>query len=318
MIISIKNVIHLYKPAEENHWSHSYAQVPNLYVVGNKLHVFFSTREKIDKNKNFKSYIGKIELDLTNHEIDYVSSYPLLPLGTPGTFDEFGTMPGSVYTLDGKKYFLYYCGWTRQTNTPYKWSIGVSSSTDLRTFSKIYEGPIIPSTHGDSLLQACPYTYSSGKDMKMIYLSGKQWVKSDKRFESIYTLKCASSRDGLNWEVDSKEIIDPKVNLECQTSPSIFEFEKKTYLLFSYRNGLDFRTKEENNYRLGLCIKDSKNKWQRVNLKVEFEKKTEFIQIAYAQILKYDKKYYIFFNKAEKFGADGIYYSECHFKEEVS
>jgi hypothetical protein len=268
-----------------------------------------------DKNSNFKSYIGKIEMDLTNHEIDYVSNYPILPLGTPGTFDEFGTMPGSLHTLDGENYFLYYCGWTRLNNTPYKWSIGVSSSTDLRSFIKKYEGPVIPSTHGDYLLQACPYTFSSSKGIEMIYLSGKQWVKSDARFESIYTLKCASSKDGINWTVDPKEIIEPKVDLECQTSPSIFEFEKKTYLLFSYRNGLDFRTKKENNYRLGLCIKDSNNEWERVNLKIEFEKKKDSIQIAYAQILKYDRKYYIFFNQAGNFGDDGIYYSECQLKE---
>ena len=80
--------------------------------------VFFSTRGNGDKNKQFVSQTGYVDLDrndLTN--IIDVSSKPIIALGERGCFDEFGSMAGSIIEHN-EQYYLYYCGWQRSVSTP--------------------------------------------------------------------------------------------------------------------------------------------------------------------------------------------------------
>ena len=128
----------IFCPNENRIWMHSYAQVPFTLVLDDSLRVYFSTREAIDKNKNFRSYSGYIDLNKNNlNQILKISEKPILELGKTGEFDEFGTMAGSIIKHKNF-YYLYYCGWTRCDSVPYNWAIGLAKSHDGMNFKKTH------------------------------------------------------------------------------------------------------------------------------------------------------------------------------------
>jgi hypothetical protein len=59
----------------------------------------------------------------------HVAEQPVLNLGGPGEFDEFGTYPLSVI-WNGADVRAYYAGWTRCVSVPFNVAIGCATSTD--------------------------------------------------------------------------------------------------------------------------------------------------------------------------------------------
>jgi predicted GH43/DUF377 family glycosyl hydrolase len=212
----------------------------------------------------FRSYSGFVDLDKNDlSKIVNVSQSPLLPLGSKGEFDEFGSMAGSVIFHKGK-FLLYYCGWTRSKSVPYNWAIGLATSQDGVSFQRCGSGPLLGPTMNEPYLQACPIVYKlSEDDWHMFYLSGVKWFEHDGKSESQYLLMHARSKNGLDWHRDGKAIIPPVVPNECQTSASILQLDNNYILLFSYRHGAEFREKSDKGYRIGYASSTDLINWHR-------------------------------------------------------
>ena len=94
-------------------WMHAFAQAPATLVFDDFVRVYFSCRPKPDANGQYVSHAAWVDLDRSNLlKVVGMSSQPALPLGTLGTFDEFGTYPTSV-VRNGGEVWAYYGGWTR-------------------------------------------------------------------------------------------------------------------------------------------------------------------------------------------------------------
>lgn len=253
----------LFKPNERFKWMHSHAQVPFTVEFDDFIRVYFSTREKVDDQQQFKSYSGYVDLakDNLHHQIA-VSTDPIIALGGRGEFDEFGSMAGSIVKTEND-FYLYYCGWTRCKSVPYNWAIGLASSRDGKHFKKLTKGPLIGPQLNEPYLQACPIVYRIEGQWYMYYLSGIKWIETDGKLESQYLLMLARSDDGINWQRNGQPIITPKVPDECQTSASIIALNDKYHMFFSYRHGVDFRDNATHSYKIGYAWSTDLIHWTR-------------------------------------------------------
>ena len=136
----------LFEPLKikDRFWLKEFAQAPSVVIFEKFVRVYFSCRPAPDKNGQYVSYSGYVDLNRGDlFEILRVSENPILELGECGTFDEFGTYPVSVIKKENE-YIAYYGGWTRCESIPFTVAIGIAISNDEgKTFQKIGKGPII-------------------------------------------------------------------------------------------------------------------------------------------------------------------------------
>lgn len=291
---------------------HSHAQCPFPLDFGDFVRVYFATREQYQNNM-CRAYGGFVDLDKNDlKKIINVSSEPLMDLGGIGEFDEFGSMPISVVKHNGE-YYLYYVGWSRGFSTPYDWEIGFAKSNDGARFKKIGKGPLIGPTMDEPYLNSTPVVYKFAEDnWHMFYHTGVQWIKGEDKLESQYVIKHAVSKDGINWDRNSKPIIPLKVKNECQTTPALMELNGKYHVFFCYREGLDFRYNKEKAYRIGYACSDDLINWERDDSKAGIdvsESGWDSEMIEYPHITKINNKYIMFYC-GNHFGKDGFGYAE--------
>src|SRR6185436_15043611 len=78
-------------------WMKEFAQAPSVLTFDDFIRVYFSCRPLPDKNGQYVSYTGFVDLDRNNlFDVVNISERPILDLGATGTFDEFGIYPVSV------------------------------------------------------------------------------------------------------------------------------------------------------------------------------------------------------------------------------
>lgn len=280
-------------------WMQEQAQNPYVVDMGKFLRVYFNCRANKDKEGKSISYAGFVDLDKNNlFTILNISTEPILRLGLKGSFDEFGVMSGSVFTV-GNEYYLYYCGWTRMYSVPYNWAIGLARSNDGGvTFLRYGNGPILGSTFKEPYLQAGCSTILKIKNVYHLwYTSGIKWIDTDEKPESVYQIMHATSADGINWDRDGIPIIESVIEDEAQASPSIININGRWHMVFSFRHSVNFRNKDRG-YRLGYAWSDNLMTWHRddpvINFNVsEFGWDSEMI--CYPNICKIDNKIYLFY-----------------------
>ena len=249
-------------------WMHHFAQNPNPVVMGDRLRVFFTCRPERAPDGSAVSRIGWCDLDRADPtRVLGWAERPVFELGGPGTFDEFGAMPGGlVYVQERKELWLYYVGWSRAQPTPYRWTIGLAvSQDDGRTFARWSNGPLLGMDRDDPYLLACPRVWRHAPDQwLMLYQSGTGWNLHDNHWESVYVARRATSRDGLNWIREPGPLFPAVAENECQTSSALFSRPGHPghNLLFSWRHGIDFRNPERG-YRLGYASSEDLVSWRR-------------------------------------------------------
>lgn len=299
-------------------WMYSHTQCPFTMDLGNTIRVYFSTRENYANNLT-RANGGWVELDKNNlFNVLEISTYPMMKLGNIGEFDEFGVMPNSIIKIN-EKYYLYFCGWSRNISTPYSWEIGIAESDDGKFFHKIGKGPIIGPTLQEPYLHACPQIYYFNNKYYMYYLSGQKWIKdiNTNKLESQYLLVCSTSNDGINWHRNPTPIIKTKVANESQTSAAIFNLNNIYHMFFCYREGLDFRENKNKSYRIGYAYSNDLINWIRDDDKAGIDVSDsgwDSQMICYPHITKINNKYIMFYC-GNNFGKDGFGYAELELNE---
>ena len=125
---------------------------------------------------------------------------PILELGKPGTFDEHGIMPSCAIIYDDRV-LLYYSGWSRSVSVPYTNATGLAISEDGgETFRKISEGPILAKSIADPYSATSPVVLRKDNTWHMWYCSGTGWLRVRGKYEHVYDIKYAGSRDGVHWQ----------------------------------------------------------------------------------------------------------------------
>ena len=302
----------IFSPNNNFPWMYSHAQCPFPVDFGDFIRIYFATRESYNKGvcRAFGGFVDVEKHDLK--KVIRVSSQPLMDLGGIGEFDEFGSMPISVIKHNGE-FYLYYVGWSRGFSVPYDWEIGFAKSSDGERFIKIGKGPLMGPTLQEPYLNSTPVVYKFSDDnWLMFYHSGERWIKVGEKLESQYTIRKATSKDGINWQREAVSIIPKKVNNECQTTPAIMLLNGIYHMFFCYREGLDFRQDRTKSYRIGYAFSKDLISWQRDDSKVGIdvsENGWDSQMIEYPHIKKINDKYVMFYC-GNDFGKGGFGYAE--------
>ena len=260
----LKNKGFIFKVNADSSWMYSHSQVPSLVELDKCYRIYFATRNMKDDYGLVLSRGAYIDVDKKNMQrILSVSKSPVLDVGEPGAFDAHGSQPACFLEIDNSSY-MYYTGWSRRVDVPYATSIGIAKSLDAGNYyEKIHLGPIMSITPDEPYLCNGPGSIiKKDNRLHMFYSSGVRWIERNIGYEPVYVIKKALSDDGIHWQRNAEPIIMPKMQYECQNSPSVIYFNDLFHMWFCYREALDFRNSDRG-YRIGYAYSYDSNYWYR-------------------------------------------------------
>ena len=284
----------IFKPDKRLYWSKTHAMIPTpLKLNKDEVKVFYSGRDKLNR-----SHIGYVTFDLSkNFKIIDKSSVPVLSPGDLGCFDDNGVTPSCAIKI-GKEIFLYYIGWNPGSTVRMHLFGGLAISNDGgNSFTRWSRAPIIERSITDPYLNTAPFVVKFKGEYRMYYVSGHEWVHKDL---PRYNIKMATSRDGLNWKRSGKVCIDFKNQDENALARPFVIFDRDLWKMwFGYK---------KDHYRIGYAESTDGIQWDRKDNEVNIDVSDsgfDSIMMEYASIIKYKKKYIMFYN-GNNYGFDGI------------
>lgn len=282
-------------------WIVNFAQAPNVIIFDDFVRVFFCCRPAPDENNQFVSYCAFVDLDRKDlFKVVNISKQPVLSLGGPGSFDEFGTYPVSVIR-DGADILAIYGGWSRCESVPFNISLGLARSKDDGvSFQKYGVGPVLSHSPDEPFIITSPKIRRYGDIWYLAYTAGRRWILGDdSRPEIIYKLRIATSTDGINWSKLNKDIVESKLGEdEAQACPDIIFANGKYHMFFCYRHGLDFRDNKNRSYRIGYASSSDLLSWQRDDSMVDIdisEEGWDSEMVAYPTVFELDGNVYMLY-----------------------
>ena len=242
----------------------------------------------------------------------YEHDRPLFGLGKIGTFDDCGITLSSISNYKGKKY-LYYLGWTVRNTISYHNSMGLAISEDNgKTFKKFSEGPLLSPTYKEPYCNGATYTLIDDDIFRLYYTSFVGWVVYNNHPEPLYHIKYAESRNGIDWERNQIISVDFKDGVKCGIArPSVIKEDGIYKMWYTYRGAKDYRTNKANSYRIGYAESFDGKVFERKDEKFQFdvaESGWDSIMQTYPNVIKYDNKYWVFYN-GNGFGKSGFGYA---------
>jgi len=241
-------------------WSRSHAQAPAAIVLGDRIRVYYGTRNA--ENRSRTSFFEVDRADPTR--LVYVHDRPVLDLGKPGTHDEDGVI-GSQAVIVGEEMRLYYGGVSRGGHVPYRMSVGLARSLDGGlTFERLFEGPVVDRTPHEPYMTMAPNLLpNDAGGWTMWYGSGTGWVEIEGKFEPTYQIKLAYSDDGLAWRQTNHTCIGKLDPLEANTRPAVQRTPDGGYeMWFCYRSSRHYRD-GAGSYRIGYATSKDGRDWER-------------------------------------------------------
>lgn len=246
-------------------WMEEYAQCPTPFALDETtLRVYIACRPKRGPDLQYLSYPAYVDLARCDPtRVIRLSAEPLLQLGNPGAFDEFGVMPCSVVRAGGGIY-MYYTGWTRMSSVPFTVGIGIAVSDDGgSTFHRIGEGPVLGLTVNEPYLVNSPVVRIIDGQWHMWYMTGKKWLVHERKPEAVFQIAHATSSDGIRWKRNGISIIPTKSQDECHDVFLPFFLKDKWHAVFAYRKPVGFRTDRSSAYRIGYASSHDLATWNR-------------------------------------------------------
>ena len=301
----------IFDPSENSAWI-THSQGPTVLVRKKYLRIYFANRP--EPNISLPTYVDVDSDD--PRKILAVSQSSLLELGGRGTFDEFGIVPCDVVDENGEVW-LYYTGWSRGTTVTYVLAIGLAVSRDGgKTFEKAYEGPILDRTKHEPFMTMAPFILREGGRWHMWYASGVGFHQTQGKYEPRYIIKYASSENGVDWQQPNLTCIEPKVELESNTRPTIVKKDNLYHMWFCYRGAEDYRG-GKNSYRIGYARSSDLLNWERddgaAGISVSPQGWDSEI-LTYPYVVRVRESHLIFYN-GNGFGATGFGYATASWDE---
>lgn len=245
-------------------WMNEFAQAPCVLKFDDFVRVYFSCRPAADASGQYVSRLAYADLSRNDlREVIRISTTPPLSLGETGAFDEFGTYPTSVIR-NKDEVWAYYGGWTRCESVPFNVAIGLAISEDQgATFRRLGDGPVLSYSVDEPFILSGPKIRRFNDRWYLFYIAGKRWLPNSGKPEPVYSIRMATSADGINWNKHNRDLIENRLEPdECQASPDVFFSDGRYHMFFCYRYGLDYRNSRRG-YRIGYAVSDDLVNWNR-------------------------------------------------------
>lgn len=239
-------------------WAVSHAQVPTPLLYDDRVRVFYA-----DRNTDGKSYTTFVDLDRGDlSRVIHFGREPILPFGAPGTFDDDGAMPSFALRQDGELR-LYYSGWNRGVTVPYRNSVGIAvSDDDGETWRRKFEGPVLERCPEEPYIAVTPSILIEDGLWRMWYISGLRWTLVEGKYEPVYVIKYASSRDGIAWDRPNHLCIPQAHPDEAFSHPTVIRDGGLYRMWYCFRDSRDYRD-GQGAYRIGYADSPDGLAWTR-------------------------------------------------------
>lgn len=294
---------------EMSSWMHSHAQMPFVGKVDEeRIEIIFSTRDK----RGF-TYTASVHVDKNDiSKIKHIAERPLLSPGKPGAFDDSGAMPCWM-VKHGDEEWLYYQGWNRCVDVPYRNAIGIAIRQQDGCFKRMFDGPVMDRTTKEPFYCGVPSVYRDGDIWRMWYMSCTEWQDIDGKQEPRYHIKYAESNDGINWKRDGRVAIDYIDEEEGGIVRAHIHFiDGKYHMWYSRRKTRGYREDKAASYRIGYATSLDGMDWTRNDDKVNIDVSTtgwDAGMMAYPYVFDY-KSHYVMLYCGNSFGLEGFGYAE--------
>ena len=305
--ISWENPKLVVDPSGLNHpaiFSHTRLPVIKKFPKEQQTQIYFASR---DVNKIERIY--QLDFNINNFEVDYGSLKLVLDYSQElGFFDDNGVCPCCILEINDKSR-LYYCGWNLSKKTPFSCAIGVSERQfKNEIFQKLYKGPILERNKFDPIFVAVNDVCFFDGNFHTWYLSCQEWLNDKNSKYSLkhkYSIKYASSKDGINWNTYENFTIKFKNKIEYAIStPRVIKIRNLFFMFYSYR-----ANEKGDFYKIGLAFSRDYLSWQRfddITLPI-FTNESLYPEVAcYPCPFIYQKKLNLLFN-GNNYGELGIW-----------
>jgi hypothetical protein len=222
-------------------WHLSHCQTPFAQTLGDgRCRIHFAGRDERNRSRG-----GWVELRLSDGALEPVryAARPSLDIGRLGAFDDAGAMPSCLVEVDGRL-LLYYTGWTLGGTVPFHFHIGLAVSPDGgETFERVSEAPVLGRNRHDPLLTASAWVLRENGALRMWYVSATAWVVGQNgQPVHYYTVKHATSGDGIAWETDDHLCLPYREGEYAVARPVVRRVEDGYRMLFcARRHGETYR-----------------------------------------------------------------------------
>lgn len=243
----------VFLPDGKQPWARSHAALPTpVHLTGNVFRFFYSSRDS-EKRSN----VGWADIELSETpRVVQAADQPTLSPGEDGTFDDSGVGVGCI-TQMGDGFALYYMGWNLGVRSPWRNAIGLSVSQSLEgPFERFAAGPILDRSPADPYTLSYPCVLQLGpQDWWMWY--GSNLAPAVGNEDMRHSIKCARSRDGIQWTRDGACVIGfASENEYAIARPSVVKLGATLLMCFACRG---------ETYRLGVASSEDGVNWRRLD-----------------------------------------------------
>ena len=291
----------------------SHFQLPIPHVLSeSSLLLVYSGRDALNRSHGFRA---RIDMS-TKPRVAEVATVPLLYPGGPGAFDEQGAMPSSLLSVEGNLW-MYYIGWARAGDLPFRTEIGLAISSDGGSnFERVRETPVFPLQDDEPFAVSQPIVWQTSDGFEMIYSSVREWRHHEGKLEPRYLLRRARSRNGHDWHVDARPVLGFASDDEGGFSrATILRQGDSWHMMYGFRSWRDYREAGSGAYRLGYATSlNGGDSWIRGDGGVRFAESAEpsewdRMMQSYPALLAWGDDVYCFYS-GNGFGQAGIGYSK--------
>lgn len=279
-------------------WMKTHAAYPTPVLISDQvLRIFMVARD--EENRGSVGYID-VSPDAPT-DVLAVSQKPCLRPGQLGSFSDRGISIGSICKVNGELW-LYYLGWNKSQDVPFRNSIGLAISKDGTgtVFDPAFEGPLVDRSRFDPYTLSYPFVEPPKDEhspWQMYYGTSRQGGILEAEMQHVITI--GTSQDGVDWTPSGKDIIGLENGEYGLSRPWILRREEDEFAFYSIR-------KEQ--YKIGLSKRDKRSdKWVRMSDDVLGVSSDDWDGEAacYPGIIQINQRIYMFYN-GNHYGRSGI------------
>ena len=297
-------------PHERGSWRHSHAALPTpLTLSDSVLRLYIQFRD--ERGIGRVGFVDVSRCDPTR--VIRISQHPVLDVGSAGMFDAHGVAASCVIRDSDETIWLYYVGFERCVDVRYRLFTGLARSQDPDgPFVRHSNIPILDRVDRESLFRTAPWVTkpSGGRPWVMWYVGGDSFDSVCGKQVPNYSIKAATSVDGVNWSRSSHSHLDFNSESEHGLGRPIVRYANHGLEMF-----YSIRQLTPLSYVLGCASSSDGSSWERQDEKVEdinramlpTEGSCEYLALA-----NYEDRTFAFVN-GQDFGATGIFV----FEEEI-
>lgn len=290
-------------------WMCSHAAYPApLMLAETRLRVFLVARDGQNRGQ-----VGYVDVDPTDPlRVRDVSGTPCLGPGGPGAFDDRGISIGSVHRV-GDEIRLYYMGWNRAADVPFRNAIGLAVARDGegRQFEKAFDGPLLDRSRFDPYTLSYPYVVPPGDGGAWTMYYGTCRAGGTDEANMHHVLTRAIGMDGIDWRPTGEDTLGLEPGEYGLSRPWIWRTGGVTLMFYAIR-----RTE----YSIGVSLMDpDTGRFRRVtsDLMGAGGAGWESAATCYPALVRAGGRTLLFYN-GNGYGRTGLGVAEVRFSQETA